>query len=177
MAGFQQRPRIKIKMTFAEHVLEIISISGLFTAVHILLKFWPELPATIPSHFNFYGEVDAWSDKNSLLFLLGMNVLLYLLMTIVRRFPHTFNFPVKVTKNNAEKQYQLAVRLIAILKAEVVWLFAHLQWQIIQVALGGSSSLGPEFLVIVLVGLTLPLIIYLKIARQNHDVSKNTARK
>lgn len=177
MARIQHHPRIKIKMTFIEHLLEIISIAGLFTALYYLLKFWPELPATIPSHFGFNGEVDSWSGKSSLYMLLGMNVFLYLLMTIIRRFPYTFNYPVKITEKNAKKQYQLASLYLAVLKAELVWLFVYLQWQIIQVALGSSSSLGPWFLTVGILGFTVPLMVYIIIARKNLDYSEVTKKR
>jgi uncharacterized membrane protein len=164
-------------MTFTEHLLEIITISGLFTAGYFLIQYWPELPATIPSHFGFNGEVDAWSSKSSLYMLLGVNVFLYLLMTIIRRFPYIFNYPVKITEKNAKKQYQLAVWYLAVLKAELVWLFVYLQWQIIQVALGSGSLLGPWFLAVVLIGLTVPIVIYIIIARKNRDSREVTKKR
>jgi uncharacterized membrane protein len=177
MARIQHHPRVKMKMNFMEHLLEIISISGLFTAGYFLIQYWPELPATIPSHFDFNGEVDAWSNKSSLYMLLGMNVFLYLLMTIIRRFPHTFNYPVKITEKNAKKQYQLATLYLAVLKAELVWLFVYLQWQIIQVALGSNSALGPWFLTVVILSLTVPLIVYIIIARKNRDFGEVTKKR
>lgn len=167
MQANQSRPRIKISITPLEVLLELVSLIGLAGAVWILIKFWPDLPAAIPKHFGLTGEVDAWGDRSSLYFLLGVNLFMYVMLTIVRRFPHTYNYPVKITADNAQRQYQLAIWYMALLKAQVVWLFVYLQWQMIQVALGHSSGLGIWFLAIVLVGLFLPILIYVLVARKN----------
>jgi hypothetical protein len=156
----QSRPRIKIKVTPWEFILEIISLLGLLGAAYMLIKFWTDLPDKIPKHFGFTGEVDAWGDPSSLYFLLGVNLLMYIMMTIIRRFPHTFNYPVQITADNAAQQYQLAIWYIALLKAQVVWLFVYLQWQIIQVALGNSTGLGTWFIVVVILAFLLPTIFY-----------------
>lgn len=161
----QPRPRIRISLTLVEVILELISLIGLLGSAYILAKFWPDLPAAIPKHFGPTGEVDAWGDRSSLYFLLGINLFVYLMMTVIRWFPHTFNFPVTITADNAARQYQLAVWYISLLKAQVVWLFAYLQWQMIQVALGNSTGLGTWFILIVLLGFLLPILIYALAAR------------
>jgi len=163
----QPGPRIKIPITPLEFLLELVSILGLVIAALILIKLWPDLPASIPKHFGPTGEVDAWGDRSSLYFVLGTNLFLYVMLTIVRRFPHTFNYPVRITADNAQRQYQLAIWYMALLKAQVVWLFVYLEWQIIQVALERSSGLGTWFLVVVLVGLLLPILIYVLVARKS----------
>jgi hypothetical protein len=53
-----------------------------------------------------------------------------------------------------------------LLKAQVVWLFAYLQWQMIQVALGNSTGLGAWFIVVVLLAFLLPILIYAGVARR-----------
>ena len=163
----QPRPRIRITVTPLEFILELISLLGLICAAGMLIKFWPDLPAVIPQHFASTGEVDAWGDPSSLYFLLGANFLLYIMMTAVRRFPHTFNYPVQITEDNAARQYQLAVLYISLLKTQVVWLFVYLQWQIIQVALGNSTGMGTWFVMVVLLALLLPILIYVLAARKN----------
>ena len=162
----QARPRIKIPITPMEFILELISLLGLLGAAYVLIKFWPDLPDEKPKHFGFTGEADAWGDPSSLYILLGVNFLMYIMLTIIRRFPHTFNYPVQINENNAFRQYQLAVVYISLLKAQVVWLFAYLQWQMIQVALGNSTGLGAWFIVVVLLAFLLPILIYAGIARR-----------
>lgn len=156
----QPRPRIRISLTPLEFILEVISLLGLVGAAYMLIRFWPELPMVIPKHFGFSGEVDGWGDRSSLHVLLGANLFIYIMMTVVRLFPHTFNYPLAITADNAARQYQLAIWYMALLKAQVVWLFVYLQWQIIQVALGNSSGLGSWLIIAVLLALLLPMLIY-----------------
>lgn len=163
----QVRPRIKVPVTPLEVLFELLSLLGLVGAAWMLIKFWPDLPAVIPKHFDAAGEVDAWGDRSSLYFLLGTNLVLYVMLTVVRKIPHTFNYPLKVTADNARRQYQLAIWYMALLKAQVVWLFLYLQWQTIQVALGHSSGLGTWFIAVVLAGLFIPILIYVLAARKS----------
>jgi uncharacterized membrane protein len=49
-----------------------------------LATIWNNLPDRVPTHFNLEGNVDAWSDKTSLIFLPGAMCLgIYLLMLLI----------------------------------------------------------------------------------------------
>lgn len=50
--------------------------------------------------------------------------LVYTALTLLNRYPHRFNYPVKLTAENALQQYSLATRLIRYLKFIVVLTFA-----------------------------------------------------
>lgn len=56
---------------------------------------------------------------------------------------------------------------MALLKAQVVWLFVYLQWQTIQVALGNSTGLGSWLVIAVLLAMLVPMLIYIVAARKN----------
>jgi hypothetical protein len=76
-----------------------------------------------------------------------------LLFTLLRRFPHTFNYLVTITVENAPRQYAIACSLLNWLKAELVWLFAYMEWQMVLSAANQSMGLGfwalPLFLLVV----------------------------
>ncbi|NLL53485.1 MAG: DUF1648 domain-containing protein [Peptococcaceae bacterium] len=105
----------------------------------------------MPSHFGSSGIPDAWSSKLSIWLLPGIGAGLYLLLTIVSKFPHTFNFPWAVTEENAERQYLIGRTMVISLKAELIWLFAYIEFSTIQVAMGKSNGLGKAFLPITLI--------------------------
>ncbi|NLG84106.1 MAG: hypothetical protein GX493_05750 [Firmicutes bacterium] len=46
---------------------------------------------------------------------------MYAVLSIVRRYPHRFNFPWEITEANAEAQYRIARHMLACLKAETIW--------------------------------------------------------
>ena len=51
-------------------------------AVHIIVVY-PLLPETIPTHWNFKGEIDGWGGKSSLWLLYGITVLTNFFMLLV----------------------------------------------------------------------------------------------
>jgi hypothetical protein len=60
---------------------------------------------------------------------------------------------VRITAENAERQYRLARQFLAVLKAELIWVFTLINWASIGVALERCNGLGifflPVFLIIV----------------------------
>jgi len=52
-----------------------------------LAAIWNQLPAQVPTHFDFAGNVDTWSGKNTLLFLPGaLGIAIYLVLLLIPVF-------------------------------------------------------------------------------------------
>ncbi len=63
---------------------EILPVALVVVAFIVGLLLYPDLPETMPSHWNAQGEVDAWSSKNfSVFFFPGLTLGVYLLMTFI----------------------------------------------------------------------------------------------
>lgn len=139
------RPILYLPHSPFQAFLEIAALVGLVLSFLTLLRSLPALPASIPIHFGLSGKPDAWGDRQTLWLFPGLNVVLYLAVTITSQFPHTFNYPVAITPENAFKQYQIAFNLLLWLKLEIIWLFAFIEWKMIQVAVGASQGLGVAF--------------------------------
>jgi hypothetical protein len=92
------------------------------------------LPSRVPLHFDAAGNPDGWGTPATLLFFPGIAVFIYLLFTVVTRFPSAFNYPVRVTPQNRVRLEELALGMIAWLKVELIWLFAAIQWSIVEAA-------------------------------------------
>jgi uncharacterized membrane protein len=110
------------------------------------------LPDRIPTHFNFAGQPNGWGSPSSLMELPVVAVVIYLGMTLLARFPESFNYPVEVTAENRPRLEALTLDLIAWMKMEMVCLFAWIQWVIIEMARRGRGDLSfmallPVFLV------------------------------
>jgi uncharacterized membrane protein len=131
--------------------LETAAALGMLTMLYVTIKSWPLLPETIPHHFGVSGKPDAWSGKWILWLLPGISLVLYVGLTILGRYPHVYNYLWPITEKNAAAQYHLARTMIVALKAEIILLFAYLQQQTIQVALGKAGGLGVAFLPIFLI--------------------------
>ena len=161
------RPVIRPEMMPFDWLLEALSIIGLMIFLGFAIYNFPKLPETIPSHFNGAGKPDEYSPKSTFWILPGIAVFIYVLLTLVVRVPHQFNFTVKITRANALKQYTFANRLVRYLKAALICLFFYISFATIRVAAYADSGLGLWFLPVVLSGIFVPLIIYLVVASRN----------
>ncbi|HTJ29609.1 MAG TPA: DUF1648 domain-containing protein [Acidobacteriaceae bacterium] len=86
------------------------------------------LPTRIPTHFNLAGEPTTWGNPRMLLLLPLISLALYVLMTMLSRRPASFNYPAPVTAQNRKRLHRLAIEMLAWLKAEVLTLFALIQF-------------------------------------------------
>ena len=126
-------------------------IAALITlaATIIMIINWPQIPDQIPTHFGFNGEADAYGGKGTLIFFDILAWALLIGMSIMSKYPNTWNFPVKVTEYNKARLYFLGRALLEITKLFMVILFAMI---IIGISL---SSTIPQALVMVMVAAIL----------------------
>lgn len=147
------RPVIKLPFSGLEKIFELIAAAGLLLSIFLVINYWSDIPNDVPSHFGISGKPDAWGGKGILVMLPLVSLFLYALFTVVSRFPQHANYLIKITEQNAERQYRLARQFMAILKAELIWIFTLINWASIAVALGRCDGLGvlflPVFLIIV----------------------------
>jgi hypothetical protein len=150
-------------MSAPDWLLELAAAAAIVTALVLLLPYG-DIPDRIPRHFGASGDPDAWGDKSLLLWLTGLNVLLYAGMTVGSRFPHRFNYPWPITHQNASQQYRLARRLLMAVKGAVAWIFTYITYATVQTASGEAEGLGAGFLPFAL-GITfVPVAAYFVLA-------------
>ena len=155
----QPRPRIRPPMTRGEVVAILITIAGLLFTLIPLALYYPSLPDTIPSHFDINGQVNAYGPKATLLIFPSIGILITLLFQTLCRFPWVFNYPVRITSENAARQY-LRGRLVLRWVNALVWLFGAVQWEALQAARSAAPSLSPAFSAgILIAALTLPIVL------------------
>ena len=156
----ENQPKLRIDWTPIDWILEFLAILGFLTFLGTAVYYFPKLPETIPTHFNGSGQPDGYSSKSSFWIMPGISVFVYILLTVVNRFPHKFNYLVTITPQNAMKQYTMGTRMIRFLKMIIVWLFLYINFTIIQSADPQSKGLGIWFLPVFLGFVFIPLIIY-----------------
>jgi uncharacterized membrane protein len=139
------RPVISLRPSPLSIAGDLAAAIAILLAVVIIVHFWAVLPDRIPIHFGFSGQPDAWGDKMMIWLLPAVATIMFVVLTVVSRYPHTFNYTVRITEENARRQYLLARSLLVWLKVEVCWLFAFIVRQQILVALGNAQSLSMEF--------------------------------
>jgi uncharacterized membrane protein len=136
--------------------LEAVSLGALVLLVWITFRaiYGPDrLPDRIPTHFDFAGQPNGWGSPAMLWLFPAVAVGIYLLITLVARFPETFNYPVQVTAENRPRLEALNLSLIAWLKAEILCLFAWIQWMIVVAARQGHNGLPPVLIPVCIVAI------------------------
>lgn len=160
------RPRVRPEMTPADWLLEVLAIGGLLAFAGYVIYQYPKLPSVIPSHFDAAGTPDDYSGRSTILALPGIALFIYLLLSLIAMVPHQFNFSVKITPENALKQYTMAIRLIRYLKLTIILIFFYITTEIAREATSSGSGLGLWFMPVSLGAVFIPLIYYLVYARR-----------
>jgi len=160
MQTLEKRPKIKIEMTLTDKFLEVIGWSAAVLLWAMTAVYFTHLPENIPSHFNFAGKADDYGGRFTVFLLPVIGTVLFVLLTVLNKYPHIFNYPVKITPENALKNYSMAARFIRYLKFALLLLFIFINYFTIQTAMGESSGLGIWIHVIMILFLIVPLIFY-----------------
>jgi uncharacterized membrane protein len=162
MSGIQQLeplPKLKVKRTRIDWVIEFTSFVFMIILIALPLVYSKQLPDKIPTHFNISGVPDGFGSKFSLWLLPLMGFVMYIGFTILESFPNIYNYPVKITAENMMQQYQIATRLMRILKTVILMIFSYLTYKTIDTALGKTIGLGKAFLPVSLL-LTFGVIVF-----------------
>ena len=141
---------------------ESCAIVALVAIVAGVWLAWPQLPERIPTHFGASGAPDGYGPKAAIWLLPAISIFLYLLLTVVTRFPRSFNYPVKVTDENRPRLEPLALALLGWVKAETLVILAWITLGTIRVAVGKATGLGPAFLFVSLGVVTVTIGWYMR---------------
>ena len=156
-----KKPIVELEWSYLDYALEAIAFTAAVSAPLIAFSHYSELPNTIPIHFNSWGEPDGRGGKAFLWLLPVLGLGTYALMTFLNKSPHTFNYPVQITEDNAEWQYTRATRAIRLLKAVICFCFALITWFMIKTAMGEAQGLPTWLLFLLLGGTLIPVFILL----------------
>jgi len=158
-----KRPKIALELNQTDRILEIIGWILLIGIWILTLANYFGLPETIPIHFNAAGEADGFGNKITILALPILSTLLFVAMTILNKYPHVFNYPTKITQENALSQYTGATRILRYLKLIIVIIFGGIVFMTIQNVNGKADGLGTWFLPLTIIMIFMP-IVYLWVA-------------
>ncbi|GMK37859.1 hypothetical protein PCCS19_09130 [Paenibacillus sp. CCS19] len=159
-----QRPVIRLARSPLEVLLEVLNIIIIVGMVVYFLIRWWDLPSDIPIHFDGSGEADGWGNRATLLLFPIMAIVPYSIITAISRFPHTFNYPIRITEQNAPELYRLTVQMLVWLKFEIVLLFASIGVIMIRSAENGRAEGVGIFTIIaalVILGTVFGYLIYI----------------
>jgi hypothetical protein len=146
LADKRDRPRIELEASGFERSLRALAWLLVAACFAVVARYWPDLPAEVPQHFDARGRVDAWGPRAM---VLGLPVLALVMvggLSWLCRYPHLYNFPRPITEENARRQYALANRMLVSIQALTAGMLAALAWEVCRLAVGERALLGAWFL-------------------------------
>jgi len=152
---------MKTHLTKADKFIEILGWALVFTVWFFTIASYSGLPETIPIHYSFSGEADAFGGKGNIFTSPLVATIFFTGLTILNKFPKLFNYPNNISSEDARRLYRNASRLIRYLKLFLVIIFGLGSFQTIRIAIGQSSELGVWFLPLTLGLIFLPIIYFL----------------
>ncbi len=155
------RPKIKIRLTTTDKLIEIIGWISIIGIWIITFANYASLPETIPIHFNAAGVADGFGKKATILTLPIVATILFLSMSVLNKYPQIFNYPTTITEENARAQYTSATRLIRMIKLIIIVIFTVISYKTIQTATKKADGLGVWFMPITLALIFVPTIYYI----------------
>ena len=141
-------------------IVEIAAIVSVLALWILVAATYSELPDVIPVHYDATGQADAYGDKSKILELPVIATVLYAGLTILSRFPQIFNYPVRITENNASMQYRNAARMLRCVKFSIVLIFGGIVLQTIRNVGGHTEGLGTWSLPVTLAIIFVPVIYF-----------------
>lgn len=144
MSGARPLPQLP-PLSIFDWIRELLSFGiALGSAVYCAANF-TDLPATIPTHYDFQGHADGFGSRATILAVPAVAVIFTILLTAVQRFPQYHNFPAVVTEDNAQRLYYLSRKLLIALKLALNAIFGYLTVEMVATGQGGRNTLNPLF--------------------------------
>lgn len=157
----KKRPRIQIEWTPVDKIIEAMSLLILVVMWVFTLLRYADLPDIIPIHYNAAGIADGFGKKAHILILPVISTIFYVSFTLLNRFPHIFNFPVRITEENAYRQYANMTRMLRWLKLLILFLFGMIIWNTVRFTDNHPEGLKSWFLPVTLGLVFIPMIYYI----------------
>lgn len=142
------RPRIDIERDIRHSLLGLAGLFVLVAAAAWILTRWHMLPSEVPMHFDDAGEPDGFGPKYTLLIIPGIALVLWAGLGVLTRFPHRFNYLFRITEQNAERQYGIAVSMVQWIRLCMCAVFAYIAWGSTRVALGEAKVLDTSVVLV-----------------------------
>jgi uncharacterized membrane protein len=149
-----ERPKIIPRPDEVDRLLEAVGIAGLLFLIGVPIYYYGALPETIPHHYDATGKPDAYGEKGIIWTLPLLGLALFVFLTALKKSPHMFNYTVKITRENAERQYALANKMLRAITAIITCGFAYIAYGTVRAALGMQDGLSrvftPVFLILIM---------------------------
>lgn len=157
---FEKRPKITVPQNSTDLWIDRFSFLLFFIIWLSVFVYYPDLPNEIPTHFNGRGQADAFGSKQSIWILMGVFSSIFIGIYILNKYPHLHNYTVKITEENALKNYRFSTRILRVVNFLNLLLLAYILKTMMTPYEKQSTAFGGWFLPTIMIG-SLVLIIYI----------------
>ncbi len=155
-----KRPIVVLKKNTTDKILTVLALAMIsFMWIYSIL-YYPLLPDTIVTHFDFNGKPNDYGSKNTIWILPGITTILMILFKILGKRPDRFNYIVNIDESNAAFQYKSAVRMLNLLALNISFLFSYILYKLINGCLTQHSELDIWFIPILLISVLTPTFYF-----------------
>lgn len=157
---FEKRPKITVPQNSTDLWIDRFSFLLFFIIWLSVFVYYPDLLNEIPTHFNGRGQADAFGSKQSIWILMGVFSSIFIGIYILNKYPHLHNYTVKITEENALKNYRFSTRVLRVVNFLNLLLLAYILKTMMTPYEKQSTAFGGWFLPTIMIG-SLVLIIYI----------------
>lgn len=123
--SIKRMSKIKIQLSVLDWLIEILSWIFMSVIWIVTIFCYSKLPDIIAVHYDSAGKADGFGGKENIFTLPILAAILFAGLTILNKYPRIFNYPVKITSENALKRFKDATRLVRYLKFIAAAVFAY----------------------------------------------------
>lgn len=119
------------------------------------------LPEIIPIHFDGSGIANGYGNKATMFLLPVIGTAIFILVTVLSKYPQIFNYTVRITDQNKQYQYKNTTRMLRCLKLSIAIIFIVI---VIDMYLSGTKKmdgLGSWFLIMVFSIINIPVAYFI----------------
>ncbi len=118
------RDRKKKPITLSDRLLELVAAAMAVCLLVLTGVFYSKAPDTVPSHFNFAGEIDGWSGKEVYWIIATVFLAMMAICSSAAYNRKLVNLPIRLKPAVFYRQIGLISRMCRImtLASEVIWL-------------------------------------------------------
>ncbi len=157
---FEKRPKITVPQNSTDLWIDRFSFLLFFIIWLSVFVYYTDLHNEIPTHFNGRGQADAFGSKQSSWILMGVFSSIFIGIYILNKYPHLHNYTVKITEENALKNYRFSTRVLRVVNFLNLLLLAYILKTMMTPYEKQSTAFGGWFLPTIMIG-SLVLIIYI----------------
>lgn len=144
-----------------QRFLELLSLLIVIGMTLYTAMMWQGLPDQIATHFDAVGKADGYGSKWTLWWMVALMFLMYGTMFLAPKMKKFYNYPVKITKENEERQFELVSIFMRVIIFESILLLSFIQWSTVNNALDESENLNPIVMIVIIGLMVVSTVMYI----------------